>query len=370
MPPEPLVTGRAKPTVLISPGHPHSVPGDGALIVDGDNVPPETLPVLLAHMQKDGPVPHRQIFRNWRSTKDSKNWDEASKRLAFERVDRYKTTEGKNGSDIAVAVAAMDLLHAGVRRFCIASGDTDFASLVERLRRGGSHVTIVGHKMEGGLLAEIADEYMDWKSLMPGGVHKPAARRSGRQPRGPAAIPERQPSALPSRAPRHEPRGRAPRSSPPARTSSPPRGPLSRRGSQPPRSPAPPHTAHTPHAAPGRQGDRPKSAPAPRPVRSPAARPAQRPAPRGQPDVSAALRTLLLDAYEVARTDGEVDAAGWVAVDRLGQIARSVDRDFSPQKYGIGGRTSLSRVFERMPEFSVETVGRGGNRQYRVKRVS
>ncbi len=86
--------------------------------------------------------------------------------------------------------------------------------------------------------------------------------------------------------------------------------------------------------------------------------------------MSPALRALLLDAYEVARTDGEVDAQGWVLVDRLGLIARSVDRDFSPAKYGMGGRTSLSRVFERMPEFAVEAVGRSGNRQYRVKRVA
>jgi len=184
-------------------------------------------------MQKSGPVPHRQIFRNWRSTKDSKNWDEQSKRLAFERVDRYKTTEGKNGSDIAVAVAAMDFLHAGIRRFLIASGDTDFASLVERLRRGGSHVIIVGHKMDGGLLAEIADEYMDWKSLMPGGVHKGSAarQRSARQPRASAApAPSREPT--PARTPAHAPHGRAPR---PATT---PRAPAS------PRSPAPPRGRH------------------------------------------------------------------------------------------------------------------------------
>ncbi|MES2155083.1 MAG: NYN domain-containing protein [bacterium] len=311
------------------------MPQEGALIVDGDNVPPETLPVLLDHMLKDGPVPHRQIFRNWRSTKDSKNWDEQSKRLAFERVDRYKTTEGKNGSDIAVAVAAMDLLHAGVRRFCIASGDTDFASLVERLRRGGAHVTIVGHKMDGGLLSEISDLYLDWKSLMPGGRHTPASPRAPRQ------------SRTPPRAPATHAR-------------------------QAPRAPAHPAPRPTPHTAPprgGRPQGRPKPAPAPRPTRSAASRPQERPGRTTDGAVLPALRSLLLDAYEVARTDGEVDAAGWVAVDRLGQLARSVDPAFTPAKYGLGGRTSLSRVFARLPEFAVEAVGRSGNRQYRVRRV-
>jgi hypothetical protein len=81
------------------------------------------------------------------------------------------------------------------------------------------------------------------------------------------------------------------------------------------------------------------------------------------------LRNLLLDCYEVARTDGELDDQGWVAVDRLGQIARSVDPQFSLGKYGVGNRASLSKVFTRLGRaFEVEAVGRSGNRQYRVRR--
>ena len=77
---------------------------------------------------------------------------------------------------------------------------------------------------------------------------------------------------------------------------------------------------------------------------------------------------LLTDCYEVARTDGQVDAQGWVAVDLLGQIARSLDPGFKPSKYGLGSRTPLSRAFERFPDvFAVEAVGRQGNRQYRVR---
>jgi hypothetical protein len=292
-----------------------------ALLVDGDNVPADLLGPLLDFLQRDGPVTERRIFRNWRSTKDSQAWDAAAKRHAFERIDRYKTTEGKNASDIAVAVAAMDLFHAGVRGFCIASGDTDFAPLVERLRRGGSTVVLVGHKADGGLLAELGDRYLDWRSLMPKGH----ARAAAPPPRG-----------------RPEPK---------------PRAPSARRGAAQP----PPHP-------PARL--RPK-------VASRIPPPAQRhPLPasasaRAAPDRSAALRTLLVDSYEVARTDGEVDAQGWVAVDRLGQIARGVDPGFTPAKYGMGARTSLTRIFERMGGlFEVQAVGRSGNRQYRVRLAS
>ncbi|MHB8632339.1 MAG: NYN domain-containing protein [Thermoplasmatota archaeon] len=264
-----------------------------ALIVDGDNVPPAILAPLLSRMEEAGPVSHRKVFRNWRSTRDAKVWDDASKRLAFERVDRYKTTEGKNASDIAVAVEAMDLFHAGVRRFCIASGDTDFAPLVERLRRGGSHVTIVGHKADGGLLAQISDEYLAWTSLE--GLK--GARRAAK-----------------------------------------PKPPVER-----PRAPA--HTS--------------------RPTRS-TPRPARPSTGPGSAEVTA-LQVLLHDAYQVAMTDGEVDADGWVAVDRLGMILQGMADGFDPARFGFGARAPLSRILARVPGFEVEGTRRGRGMQYRVR---
>ncbi|MEA3203423.1 MAG: hypothetical protein QOI63_1098, partial [Thermoplasmata archaeon] len=288
--------------------------------MDGDNVPPQLLGPLIAHLERAGPVSERRIFRNWRSTKDAKTWDDAAKRHAFERIDRYKTTEGKNASDVAVVVTAMDLFHGGMRRFCIASGDTDFSPLVERLRRGGSHVVVVGHKVDGGLLADLSDEYLDWRSLVAGA---PRAARDGPEPR-------------------------------------------LARGRSPARAPPPPARS-TAKAA--RKAARPAPTRAPPPAkpaeRSRPARPARKPAPgRGagaarDEGALARLHALLLDSYEVARTDGEVDAQGWLAVDRLGTIARGVDPDFSPAKYGLGSRTSLTRVLERAADlFEVQAMGR------------
>lgn len=284
-----------------------------ALLVDGDNVPPQLLGPLVAYLERGGPVPERRIFRNWRSTKDAKAWDDAAKRHAFERIDRYKTTEGKNASDVAVVVAAMDFFHAGTRRFCIASGDTDFSPLVERLRRGGSHVVVVGHKADGGLLAELADEYRDWRSLVAG--------------EGRAA----KPAAAPAKASRKASARPAPAAS---------------------RTPAPGRSRPATRAAPAARRPQPSSS-------------------GGGPDEGALARlhALLLDAYEVARTDGEVDPQGWLAVDRLGQIARGVEPGFSLAKYGLGSRASLSRVLERAGDlFEAQAMGRSGNRQYRVRR--
>ncbi|MFO1532498.1 MAG: NYN domain-containing protein [Thermoplasmatota archaeon] len=287
-----------------------------ALLVDGDNVPPDILGAILDRLEREGPVTERRIFRNWRSSRNAAAWDDASKAYAFERVDRYRTSAGKNASDIALVVTAMDLLHGGFRSFCIASGDTDFAPLIERLRRAGAKVVLVGHKGDGGILTDVADEYVDFRNL-----DRPAAPR-----RGPGA------RAPPSRAPARQAAGR--RQAPPR----PAPAKRARKAAAPPRPPA-------------RQS---------RP-----ARPSAAPADAGLDD----LRLVLLDSYEVARTDGEVDEQGWVAVDRLGQIARSVDPAFSLGKYGVGNRASLSKVFARLgTSFEVQAVGRSGNRQYQVRR--
>jgi len=290
-----------------------------AVLVDGDNVPPELLGPVLEHLRSHGSVTDRRIYRNWRSTRDSQAWDAASKRFAFERMDRYKTTEGKNSSDIAVAVGAMDLYFGGYRRFCIVSGDTDFAPLVERLRRGGAKVTIVGHKPDPGLLEEISDEYLTWRSLVP----RQGAREAG-APTARAATASRQ--------------GGRPAGRPAAKAAAKPAAKAADSGAG--------------GRAVGRAGGRAeaKASPSQGAVRD------------------EALLATLVDSYEVARTDGDVDQDGWVAVSRLGQIARTVDQDFGPKRFGLGARTPLYRLFERFPKrFEVRPIGKGRSKQYRVR---
>lgn len=337
------------------------------MLVDGDNVPPEILGPMLARLERDGPVTERRIFRNWRSSRNAAAWDDASKRYAFERVDRYRTSVGKNASDIALVVTAMDLLHGGTRTFCIASGDTDFAPLVERLRRAGARVVLIGHKDDGGILTDVADEYLDFRNL-----ERPAGAKAatGRSPQGPASRPAAPNRSAPSRdaAPRQG--GRGPSRSAPRPAQAPTRSAQAGR----PRK-APVNTAATAKVT---ARPSPGTATRPRGRTEPAAARTSTPKPASSPTPSPAktnagidgLRNVLLDCYEVARTDGEVDEQGWVPVDRLGQIARSVDPAFSLGKYGVGNRASLSRVFERIgPPFEVEAVGRSGNRQYRVRRT-
>jgi hypothetical protein len=311
------------------------------LLVDGDNVPPEILGPMLKRLGADGPVPERRIFRNWRSSRNATAWDNASKAHAFDRVDRYRTSAGKNASDIALVVTAMDLLHAGYRRFCIASGDTDFAPLVERLRRAGSHVVLIGHKDKGGILTEVADEYLEFRAL----------EKSKSPPKAPAKPAARAPAKPAPKTTRKTQSKQAPKQTKAVGGKAPPAG----KATQPPKS-----RSATPQA-------KAQAAPAKQQAKPPQGKPTP---PQGTPAPNLeGLRLVLLDCYEVARTDGELDRDGWIAVDRLGQIARSVDPSFSLAKYGAGQRAGLSKVIQRLsPTFEVQAIGRSGNVQYRVRR--
>lgn len=315
-----------------------------ALLVDGDNVSPELLRPLVARLEGDGKVPERRVFRNWRSRKGAQEWDDLSKELAFERIDRYSTRRGKNAADIALVVDAMDLLHAGYDRFCIASGDTDFVPLIERLRRGGGYVVIVGHKSDGGLLAQVSDEYLAGKSLrsVPTGGRKGGGRG---ERRGGAA------AKAPARGGRSGQGGRQPQKrqgdGAAQKRQQGGGGPQKRQGGGSQRQQQ--------QAQGGRQGGQ---------GGSQAAKQDGGPT-RGQRDK---LGRVLQSAYDACEAEGQADDEGWVRVDVLGKMVRVKDQSFAPQNYGLPGNTSLSDAFKEFKQYQVRKEMKGKRPQYSVRR--
>ncbi len=109
-----------------------------AVLVDGDQLGPETMPALMKRLEGDWDVTERICIRNWRSTRDQQAWREFSATHSFRCIPRDPVATGKNAADIELAVTAMDLMHGlGYRAFCLVSGDMDFTPLVQRLKRGG-----------------------------------------------------------------------------------------------------------------------------------------------------------------------------------------------------------------------------------------
>lgn len=108
-----------------------------ALLIDADNCPAAKIGVILGELAKHGVVNVRRAYGNWKSPNLS-SWAEVLHEHAIQPMQQFAYTKGKNATDSAMIIDAMDLLytqHLGA--FCIASSDSDFTPLAMRLRASG-----------------------------------------------------------------------------------------------------------------------------------------------------------------------------------------------------------------------------------------
>lgn len=111
-----------------------------ALLIDADNAPANKIEVILAEVARHGTAHVRRAYGNW--TKPSlKKWEAMLHPFAIQPVQLYDYSRGKNASDIAMVIDAMDLLASGrMQAFALVSSDADFTPLVMRLRSAGHKV--------------------------------------------------------------------------------------------------------------------------------------------------------------------------------------------------------------------------------------
>ena len=111
-----------------------------ALLIDADNAPAGKIDVILSELARHGVASVRRAYGNWKSH-NLKRWEEALHPHAIQPVQQFAYTSGKNASDMAIVVDAMDLLHSGrFNAFAIVSSDADFTPLVMRLRAQNARV--------------------------------------------------------------------------------------------------------------------------------------------------------------------------------------------------------------------------------------
>lgn len=113
-----------------------------ALLIDGDNASPKIISGLLAEIANYGTASVKRIYGDW--TKPNLNgWKECLLEHSIQPVQQFAYTTGKNATDGAMIIDAMDLLYTGrFSGFCIVSSDSDFARLASRIREQG--ITVYG----------------------------------------------------------------------------------------------------------------------------------------------------------------------------------------------------------------------------------
>lgn len=136
-----------------------------AMLIDGDNAEPALLEQVLAEAAKYGRVTTRRIYGNWTSPQMS-GWKSALNAHAVQPVQQFSYTSGKNATDSALIIDAMDLLHSErVAGFCIVSSDSDFTRLATRIREQGLFVLGVGRNTTPDAFVKACDVFVQTENL-------------------------------------------------------------------------------------------------------------------------------------------------------------------------------------------------------------
>ena len=117
-----------------------------AVLIDADNVPYSNVKGMFEEIAKYGTPTFKRIYADW--TKPTvAGWKKVLLENAITPIQQYSYTQGKNATDSAMIIDAMDILYSGkVDGFCIVSSDSDFTRLATRLREAGMKVIGIGEK--------------------------------------------------------------------------------------------------------------------------------------------------------------------------------------------------------------------------------
>ncbi len=153
-----------------------------AMLIDGDNAQPAMLEHILDATEKYGTVTVRRIYGDW-SSPNMSGWKDASQTHAMQPVQQFCYVTGKNATDIALIIEAMDLLHSGtIDGFCIVSSDSDYTRLAIRIREKGLFVMGVGRSNTIKSFAHACNIFVHTEDLLAQSGHK--ANRNDLTPHG------------------------------------------------------------------------------------------------------------------------------------------------------------------------------------------
>ena len=117
-----------------------------AVLIDGDNIPSAHVKEMMEEIAKYGNPTIKRIYGDWTSPHLSK-WKNLLLQNAITPIQQYAYTTGKNATDSAMIIDAMDILYSEkVNGFCLVSSDSDFTKLATRLREAGMQVIGIGEK--------------------------------------------------------------------------------------------------------------------------------------------------------------------------------------------------------------------------------
>jgi uncharacterized LabA/DUF88 family protein len=167
-----------------------------AVLIDADNAQPSIIEGLLAEVAKYGTAHVKRAYGDWTGT-SLRGWKEELLAQSIQPIQQFAYTKGKNATDAAMVIDAMDLLYSGrFDGFCIVSSDSDFTRLAARIRESGLTVYGFGERKTPKPFVAACDKfiyienlsYADSAAAPAGEAAKPVARASAAQLKGDTAL--------------------------------------------------------------------------------------------------------------------------------------------------------------------------------------
>lgn len=139
---------------------PSTTTGNLAVLVDADNAQASVIAELLAEVANYGTATVKRAYGDW-TTPNLASWKDVLHVHAIQPIQQFRYTTGKNATDSALIIDAMDLLHGGkVDGFCLVSSDSDFTRLATRIREAGLSVYGFGEQKTPKPFVAACDKFI------------------------------------------------------------------------------------------------------------------------------------------------------------------------------------------------------------------
>ena len=182
-----------------------------ALLIDAENVSPKYIKTIIDEVSMYGTPAYKRIYGDWTAS-DMASWKKVLLEHNLTPIQQFSYTQGKNASDSAMIIDAMDILYTkNVDGFCLVSSDSDFTRLAARLRESRMFVIGMGESKTPTAFKSACDTFKYLDVLMglkdapekKAAAPKPAKKAPAKQPakKEKAAAPEKKPAPAPAPEP-------------------------------------------------------------------------------------------------------------------------------------------------------------------------
>ena len=141
-----------------------------ALLIDGDNAEAALIEAMLNEVAKFGRITIKRIYADW-TRNQMHSWKDQLNKYAVRPIQKFSFTKGKNSTDTALIIDAMDILHAKqVDGFCIVSSDSDYTGISQRIREDGLLMIGLGRDHTPEAFVKSCDHFIYTESLDTKGI--------------------------------------------------------------------------------------------------------------------------------------------------------------------------------------------------------